>query len=202
MMDCKPMTTSRILTFRSYMVVMSDQTWEMPQSFKNSFALMFLVNLRPNICFAVSIVSSYLVEPHWIDARNLLKCLQDTISHGLRYTTGDVRILGYTDVDWAGSVVDHKSTSGCCFTLGSASISWMSRKQKSAVLSTAEAGYIVARMTSCEAVWLRKLFSELFGFTLDTTVILYNNQRWDSIIEESHIRRLLQQIDIIWDMVI
>ena len=31
---------------------------------KNSFALMFLVNLRPNICFAVSIVSSYLVELH------------------------------------------------------------------------------------------------------------------------------------------
>ena len=188
MMDCKPVTTSRILTFRSYMVVMSDQTWEMPQSFKNSFALMFLVNLRPNICFVVSIVSSYLVEPHWIDARNLLRCLQDIISHGLRYTAGDVRILGYTDVDWAGSVVDRKSTSGCCFTLGSASISWMSRKQKSVALSTAKAGYIVASMTSCEAVWLRKLFSELFGFTLDTIVILYNNQRWDSIIEESRIR--------------
>jgi len=188
MMDCKPVTTSRILTFRSYMVVMSDQTWEMPQSFKNSFELMFLVNLRPNVCFAVSIVSSYLVETHWIDARNLLRCLQDTISHGLRYTARDVRILGYTDVDWAGSVVDHKSTSGCCFTLGSASISWMSRKQKSVALSTTEAGYIVASMTSCEAVWLRKLFSELFGFTLDTTVILYNNQRWDSIIEESYIR--------------
>ena len=183
------------------MVVMSDQTWEMPLSFKNSFALMFLVNLRPNICFAVSIVSSYLVEPHWIDARNLLRCLQDTISHGLRYTAGDVRLLGYTDVDWAGSVVDRKSTSGCCFTLGSASISWMSRKQKSVALSTAEAGYIVASITSCEVVWLRKLFSELFGFTLDTTVILYNNQRWDSIIEESRIRQLLQQIDIIWDMV-
>ena len=53
MMDCKPVTTSRILTFRSYMVVMSDQTWEMPMSFKNSFALDFLVNLRTNICFAV-----------------------------------------------------------------------------------------------------------------------------------------------------
>eukprot|EP00253_Pinus_taeda_P028918 PITA_28918 len=64
MMGCKPVTTSRILTLRSYMVVMSDQIWEMPLSFKNSFTLMFLVNLCPNICFAVSIVSSYLVEPH------------------------------------------------------------------------------------------------------------------------------------------
>ena len=83
-----------------------------------------------------------------------------------------MRLLGYTDVDWAGSVVDHKSTFGCCFTLGSASISWMSRKQKSVALSIAEARYIVASMISCQAVWLQKLFSELSGFTLDTTVIL------------------------------
>eukprot|EP00253_Pinus_taeda_P030604 PITA_30604 len=64
MVDCKDVTTLRIFTFRSYMVVMLEQIWEMPLSFKNSFILMFLVNLRPNICFAVSIVSSYLVEPH------------------------------------------------------------------------------------------------------------------------------------------
>jgi len=66
MINCKPVTTSRILTFRSYMVVMLDQIWKMPLNFINSFALMFLVNFRPDICFAVSMVSSYLVEPHWI----------------------------------------------------------------------------------------------------------------------------------------
>eukprot|EP00253_Pinus_taeda_P029205 PITA_29205 len=49
-------------------------------------------------------------------------------------------------------------------------------KQKSVALSTADAEYIAASMASCEAVWLRKLFSELFGFTLDTTVILCDNQ--------------------------
>eukprot|EP00253_Pinus_taeda_P004188 PITA_04188 len=106
MMDCKPMTTSRILTFRSYMVVMSDQIWEMPLSFINSFALMFLVNLRSNICFAVSIV-----------------------------------------VWWT-----CKSTSGCCFTLGSTSISGMSKKQKLVALSTVEAEYIAASMASYEAI--------------------------------------------------
>ena len=58
------MTTLRILTFRSYMVVMSDQIWEMPLSFINPFALMSLVNFCSDICFAVNMVSSYLVEPH------------------------------------------------------------------------------------------------------------------------------------------
>ena len=43
-------------------------------------------------------------------------------------------------------------------------------------LSTAEAEYIAASMACCEVVWLRKLFSELFGHVLDTTVILCYNQ--------------------------
>ena len=77
----------------------------------------------------------------------------------------------------------------------------MSRKQKSVALSTAEAEYIAASIAFCEVVWLRKLFSELFVHMMNTTVILCDNQRWDSIIEESRIRRLLQQIYIIWDMV-
>ena len=73
---CKPVTTSRILTFRSYMVVMSDQICEMPLSFINSFALMFLVNFHPELCFVVRMVRSYLVEPHWIGAKNLLRYLR------------------------------------------------------------------------------------------------------------------------------
>jgi len=78
---------------------------------------------------------------------------------------------GYTDVDWAGSVVDRKSTSGCYFTYRSAS----GRKLKSVALSTAEAGYIVTCMACCEVTWLRKLFSELFEHVLDATAILCDN---------------------------
>eukprot|EP00253_Pinus_taeda_P006084 PITA_06084 len=79
-------------------------------------------------------------------------------------------------VDWAGNVVDKRSTSGCCFSLGFAMISWMNRKQKSIALSTAEAEYIVVSLTSCEAVWLRKLFGELFEQVLDTTIIYCDNK--------------------------
>eukprot|EP00253_Pinus_taeda_P023225 PITA_23225 len=50
------------------------------------------------------------------------------------------------------------------------------RMQKSVALSTNEVEYISTSMTSCEAVWLQKLFSELFGFTLDTIEIQCDNQ--------------------------
>ena len=139
-------------------------------------AMMLLVNTRPDICFAVNTLSQQMVEPHhfhWVGARNILRYLQGTINHGLRYTTGSVTLRGYTDADWAGSVVDHKSTSECYFTSRSAS----DRKRKSIALSTAEVKYIAACMAHCEVTWLRKLFSELFEHVLDATVILCDNQR-------------------------
>ena len=77
----------------------------------------------------------------------------------------------------------------------------MSRKQKSVAISTAETEYIAMSMISCEAAWLQKLLSDVFVHMMITTVILCDNQRGDSIIEESRIRQFLQQIDIIWDMV-
>jgi len=73
-----------------------------------------------------------MVKPHhihWIATKNLLRYLRGTITYGLRYIAGNVRLHGYYDVDLASSVVDRKNTSGCCFSLGSALISWMSRNQ-------------------------------------------------------------------------
>ena len=79
----------------------------MPLSFINSFVLMFLVNFCLDICFAVSMVNSYLVEPHWIGAKNLLGYLWGTISLGLRYTVSNMKLHDYSNVDWAGNVKDH-----------------------------------------------------------------------------------------------
>jgi hypothetical protein len=50
----------------------------------------------------------------------------------------------------------------CVLALGSTMISWGSRKQKSAALSTAEAEYMAACEACTEAIWLRKLISDLF----------------------------------------
>eukprot|EP00253_Pinus_taeda_P029677 PITA_29677 len=140
-----------------------------------------------------------------IGAKNILRYLRGTISHELRYTAENVKLHDYSNTNWGGSVEDRKSTSECWFSLGSASISWMSREQKSVAISTAETEYIATSMISCEAVWLWKLFSELFAHIMGNTMILCVNQGGDSIIEESCILWLLQHIDIryylIWDMV-
>ena len=87
-----------------------------------------------------------------------------------------MELYGYTYADWAGSVSDRKSTSSGCYCLGSAMISWFSRKQSNVALSTTEAEYIATCSASYEAIWLQKLMSGLFNLELDTTVILCDNQ--------------------------
>jgi hypothetical protein len=96
-------------------------------------SLMYLMNTRPDNCFAVNTLSQFLVEPrhvHLVAAKHVMRYFKGTIDYGLSYD-GDhnFTLSGYTDSDWARSVADRKNTSGCCFSLGSTMISWQSRKQ-------------------------------------------------------------------------
>jgi hypothetical protein len=120
------------------------------------------------------------VEPiciHLVAAKQVMRYLNGTLDYGLFYTRDhDFRLCGYTDSDWPGSVSDRKSTSRCCFSLGSAMTSWQSRKQSSIALSTAEAEYIAACSASCEAIWLWKLLTGLFDLEMEATMILCDNQ--------------------------
>jgi hypothetical protein len=106
----------------------------------------------------------------------VLSYLQGTVGYGLRYASSvDMSLQGYADVDWARTAMDRKSTSGCCFTLGSAMVSWCSRKQSSVALSTAEAKYIALSVAVHEAVWLCKLLTNLFDHEMDPTIIQCDN---------------------------
>ena len=141
---------------------------------------MYLTNTRPDICFAVNTLSQYMVDPrrvHLIAAKHVMRYLKGTLEFGLCYSSDcEFRLFGYTDSDWVGRTTDRKSTSRCCFSLGSAMISWLSRKQSSISLSTAKAEYIAACITCCEAIWIQKLLVGLFDLKLDETTILCDNQ--------------------------
>jgi hypothetical protein len=106
-------------------------------------SLMYLTNTRPDICFSVNTLSQFLVEPrhvHLVVAKHVMRYLKGTLDCGLSYDEDhDFTLSGYTNSDWVGSVFDRKSTSRCCFSLGSAMISWQSRKQSNISLSTVEA---------------------------------------------------------------
>ena len=51
-------------------------------------------------------------------------------------------LTGYSDADWVGDVDDRHSTSGNVFSLARGAVSWLSKKQATVALSTAEAEYV------------------------------------------------------------
>ena len=92
---------------------------------------MYLTNTRPDICFAINTLSQYLVQPrriHLVAAKHVMRYLKGTIDFVLYYDNShEYTLYGYTDVDWAESISDRKITSGGCYSLGSAMISWFSK---------------------------------------------------------------------------
>ena len=140
---------------------------------------MYLVNTRPNICDAVNQLSQAMVKPtklFWKAGKHVLRYLRGTLGYGLWYIQSDeVKLHGFTDVDWAGSPTDRKSTSGGIFSIGSTTVSWYSRKQRSMALSSAEAKYMATSLATWEAIWMRKILVGLFNSHLDPTVIYCDN---------------------------
>jgi hypothetical protein len=179
MLECKPMNTPMEVKLKLLVDTSSDLI-DATLYRQIIGSLMYLTNTRPDICFAVNTLSQFLVEPrhvHLVAAKHVTTYLRGTMDYGLSYD-GDhnFTLSGYTDADWAGNVADIKSTSGCCFSLGSTMISWQSRKKSSIALSTADTEYIAACSASCEAIWLRKLLTDLFDLEMRATVILCDNQ--------------------------
>ncbi|KAG6509651.1 hypothetical protein ZIOFF_027651 [Zingiber officinale] len=78
--------------------------------------------------------------------------------------------------DLGGSLDDMKSTSGYCFSFGSAIFSWVSKKQQSVAQSSAEAEYISASVATSQAIWLRKILADLGHHQIEGTVLHCDNK--------------------------
>eukprot|EP00253_Pinus_taeda_P002475 PITA_02475 len=93
-----------------------------------------------------------------------------------RYSTVSRMCAGSRERYWAGSPTDRKSTFGGIFSIGSTTISWYNRKQRSVALSSVEAEYMATSLAACEAIWMRKILVRLFRSHLEPTVIYCDNQ--------------------------
>jgi hypothetical protein len=94
-------------------------------------ALQYLTLTRPDICFAVQQVCSFMHAPtnvHMNLVKRILRYLKGTIHPGLhisRSSSSDLVI--YSDADWAGCLDTRRSTSGFCAYFGGNLVSWSSK---------------------------------------------------------------------------
>ena len=94
----------------------------------------------------------------------------------LQYRPDSENLLGYYDADWANDMDDRHSTTGNVFTMSGGAISWLSQKQTTVALSTAEAEYIALGSTTQEAIWLYQLLNNLKIDTKGSMEIMEDNQ--------------------------
>jgi hypothetical protein len=120
--------------------------------------LIYLTVTRPDIAFAVSLVSQFMHAPKTIHL--------EAVDRTLRYLKGSqVRhmdeknetnsIVGYSYADWAGSY-DRKSTTRYCTFIGGDLMSWKNKKQNMVARSSAEAKYRAMASTVSKLIWIKQ----------------------------------------------
>ena len=111
---------------------------------------------RPDICYAVGLVSRYQSNPgqkYWMAIKRILRYLKGTSDYILCYQgKKDLRLIGYSDADWGGDINQSKSTSRYAFLLNDSAILWSSKKQSCVALSTMEAEYVACSAATQDAV--------------------------------------------------
>ena len=141
-------------------------------------SLLYLTASRPDIAFSVGVCARFQAAPkesHLTAVKRIIRYINGTSDYGIWYSRDSNECLaGYSDADWAGCIDDRKSTSGGCFYLGNNLVSWMSKKQNSISLSTAEAEYIAAASGCAQLLWMKKLLHD-YGITQDTMCVFCDN---------------------------
>ncbi|GAA0141429.1 transmembrane signal receptor [Lithospermum erythrorhizon] len=140
-------------------------------------SLMYLTATRPDLVFAVSLLSRYMARPtemHLQIAKRILRYLRGTTELGIYYQRGEENkeLRCYTDSDYAGDKDDRKSTSGYVFLLSSGAVAWCSKKQPIATLSSTEAEFIAAAICACQAIWMKRILAEI-GYVQDKCTLIH-----------------------------
>jgi len=82
------------------------------------------------------------------------------------------------------------------FNLGSGVISWCSKKQEVVALSTSEAEYIAVTTATCQAIWLRRLLSDLKQKQSGATEIFCDNRSAIAMTKNPTFHSRTKHIDI------
>jgi hypothetical protein len=175
MLGCKPASTP--IVQNHHLGIYPDQAPTNRERYQRLVGkLIYLSLTRPDIAYAVSVVSQFMHSPsedHMEAVMRILSYLKSAPGKGLLFKKhGHLRIEGYTDADWAGNITDRRSTSGYFTFVGGNLVTWRSKKQNVVSWSAAEAEYRGMAQGIYELLWLRLLLTEI-GIKVGSPMQLY-----------------------------
>lgn len=126
--------------------------------------LLYLSFTRPDVGHAVQQLSQYMGAPnkqHWEASLHVLRYLKGCPSKGLYFPISNyLQPQAYCDAGWASCLDTRRSLTGYCVFLGSALVSWKTKKQNMVSSSSAEAEYMSMGSTVREIKWLTYLLRD------------------------------------------
>lgn len=197
MSTCKAVSTPII---KDNDVEESPQNSEFPYRQVVGALMFFMCNTRPDIAYAVSVVSRNLEHPTERDVlrvKRILRYLRGTTNHGLIYKIdlGKGIFDCYSDADHGGDSGTGRSTSGVLCLYSGAPISWMSQRQSSVAISTTEAEIVAASEAAREIIWIKRLLAEL-GHLKSIHILQVDNEAAIRLAQNPEMHRRTKHIRI------
>ncbi|GJZ66136.1 hypothetical protein Tco_0622832 [Tanacetum coccineum] len=105
-------------------------------------------------------------EKHLNAVKRIFQYLKGTVHRGLWYPKdSSIALTAFADADHAGCQDTRRSTSGSMQLLGDRLVSWSSKRQKSAAISSTKAEYIALSGCCAQILWMRSQLTDYgFGF--------------------------------------
>ena len=203
MQDCKPRTTPCEQKLDDYESPAENSAADVTRYREMVGSLIYaMMCSRPDLAYIVTKLSQSLANPSqgdWITVKHVLRYIKGSLNKKLTYskTTNGLKIVGFSDSDWASST-DRRSTTGYYFSLNQSGppISWKSKKQHTIALSSCEAEYMALTAATQEAIFL-KMVTKDFGLVNDEAIKLNgDNQGSLSLVKNPIINDRSKHIDI------
>ncbi|GJT91550.1 retrovirus-related pol polyprotein from transposon TNT 1-94 [Tanacetum coccineum] len=126
--------------------------------------LLYLTASRPDLQFAICMCARYQARPtekHLHAVKRIFRYLKGTVNRGLWYLKdSSIALTAFADADHAGCQDTRRSTSGSMQFLGDRLVSWSSKRQKSAAISSTEAEYIAMSGCCAQILWMRSQLTD------------------------------------------
>ncbi|GJU69774.1 zinc finger, CCHC-type containing protein [Tanacetum coccineum] len=142
-------------------------------------SLRYLLHTRPDLSYSVGLLSRFMQDPkehHLKAVKQVIRYIKGTKEHGIIYKKeGGCKITGYSDSSYGINTDQGKGTTGIVFYFGESPITWCTQKQPTVALSSCESEFMAATGAACQALWLKRLLSELTGWEEERITLKVDN---------------------------
>ena len=165
-------------------------------------AMYVMTATRPDICFAVSLLSRANKEPtekYMHGIIHVIKYLINTKHLSItfkRHHPTNYKLLAYSDADWATETVKRRSQTGGIILLAGTPIIWISTQQTTVALSSTEAEINALREITKQVLWTRNTMRELGVLQQQFVPILEDNTSAILLVHNPAVNNVNRHTDI------